>query len=144
MSDAPKVAAAQIAVERSKAALLDTANELLERFQPHNLVDDLWEQAKIKGADLAEDAVDAVKKRPVALGGVVAALTMFLAREPIKDAAVTLFDAMTSSKEPKRKAAALKPKPTKPKDRPAPPPARRRARPPARTPAKADKTEKAT
>ncbi len=144
MSDPPKVSAALITVERSKAALLDTANELLERFQPHNLVDDLWEQAKIKGADLAEDAVDAVKKRPVALGGVVAALTMFLAREPIKDAAVTLFDAMTSKKEPKRKTAALKPKEPKEAAKPAPPPARRRARPPARTPAKAAKTEKAT
>lgn len=145
MSDPPKVAAAQIEVERTRAALLDTASELLERFQPHNLVSDLWEQAKIKGADIAEDAVDAVKKRPVALGGVVAALTMFLAREPIKDAATSLFDAMTSPrKEPKRKATALKPKESKSKDRPAPPPARRRARTPARAPAKADKTEKAT
>lgn len=135
MSDPPKVAAAQIQVERTRAALLETASELLERFQPHNLVSDLWDQAKNKGADLAEDAVDAVKKRPVAVGGVVAALTMFLAREPIKDAAVSLYDAMTSSKEPKRKAAALKPK-----EKPAPPPARRRARAPARTKAAAKKT----
>jgi len=109
MTDTPKVAAARIKVERTKAALSETAGELLDRFQPHNLASDLWEQAKIKGADLAEDAVDAVKKRPVAVGGVVAALTMFLARDPIKDAAVSLYDAMTSTKEPKRKAAALKP-----------------------------------
>jgi hypothetical protein len=133
VSDPPKVAAAQIKVERTRAALLETANELLERFQPHNLVDDLWEQAKNKGADLAEEAVDAVKKRPVAVGGIVAALTMFLARDPIKDAAASLYDAMTSSKEPKRKAAALK------QDKP--PPARRRAR--AAATAKR-KTEKAT
>lgn len=118
MSEPVKVAAARIEVERAKGALLDTARELMERFQPHNLVDDLWESAKNKGADLAEDAVDAVKKRPVAVGGVVAALTMFLAREPIKDAAVKFYDAMTSSKEPKPKRAALK-------DKPAPPPARR-------------------
>jgi hypothetical protein len=137
VSDPPKVAAAQIQVERTRAALLDTANELLERFQPHNLVDDLWEQAKNKGADLAEDAVDAVKKRPVAVGGLVAALTMFLAREPIKDAVGNIYDAMTSSKEPKRKAAALK------TDKPVPP--RRRTRPPARAKAAAKKsTEKTT
>jgi hypothetical protein len=137
VSDPPKVAAAQIQVERTRAALLDTANELLERFQPHNLVDDLWEQAKNKGADLAEDAVDAVKKRPVAVGGLIAALTMFFAREPIKDAVGNIYGAMTSSKEPKHKAAALK------QDKP--PPARRRARPPARPLAAAKKnTEKTT
>ncbi len=123
MIDPPKVFAARIEVERTRAALLDTAKELQQRLQPKSLANEAWEKAKIKGADLAEDAVDAVKKRPVAVGGVVAALTMFLAREPIKDAVVNLYDAMTSSKEPKRKAAALKAK-----DKPAPPPARRRAR----------------
>jgi len=145
VSDRHKLLAAEIEVERTRAALLETVSELLERFQPHNLVSDMWEQAKIKGADLAEDAVDAVKKRPVAVGGVVAALTMFLARDPIKDAAVSLYDAMTSTKEPKRKAAALKPGVSKGADKPAPPPARRHARAPARTKAAAKKsTEKAT
>jgi hypothetical protein len=136
VSESTKVSAARIKVERAKGALLDTARELIERFQPHNLVDDLWESAKDKGADLAEEAVDAVKKRPVAVGGAVAALTMFLAREPIKDAAVRLYDAMTSSKEPKPKPAALKPK-----DKPAPRPARRRARAPTRAPRKPEKAE---
>ena len=140
MSDPHKVAAAQIEVERTRAALLDTASELLDRFQPHNLANDLWEQAKIKGADLAEDAVDAVKKRPVAVGGVVAALTMFLAREPIKDAAVRLYDAMTSSEEPKPRPTALKATQSKANDKPAPRPARRRARTPVRS---ARTTEKA-
>jgi hypothetical protein len=135
MIDPPKVSAARIEVERTRAALLDTAKELQQRLQPRSLASEAWDKAKIKGADLAEDAVDAVKKRPVAVGGVVAALTMFLAREPIKDAAVGLYDAMTSSKEPKRKAAALKTK-----DKPAPPPARRRARAPARAKSAAKKT----
>ena len=96
MIDPPKVAAARIDVARAKGALRDTIGQLMERFQPHNLVDDIWEQAKNKGADLAEDAVDAVRKRPVAAGGIVAAVAMFLAREPIKDAARRITDAMTS------------------------------------------------
>jgi hypothetical protein len=108
MSDTPKVAAARIEVARTRAALIDTARELQVRLQPKTLASEAWEKAKIKGADLAEDAVDAVKSRPVAVGGVVAALTMFLAREPIKDAAVKLYDAMTSKDEPKSKAPALK------------------------------------
>ena len=110
MSEDPKISGARIEVERTRAALLDTANRLLERFQPHNLVDDIWEQAKNKGADLAEDAVDAVAKRPVAVGGVVAALAMFLARDPLKKATVKFYDAMTPLFEPRSKAVALKEK----------------------------------
>jgi hypothetical protein len=133
VTDPPKVAAARIQVERARAALLETAKELQQRLQPKTLASEAWQKAKNKGADLAEDAVDAVKSRPVAVGGVVAALTMFLAREPIKDAVSNIYDAMTSSKEPKRKAAALK------QDKP--PPARRRAR---AAPAVKRKTEKTT
>ena len=110
MTDPPKVAAARIAVERAKGALRDTISQLMERFQPHNLVEDIWEQAKNKGADLAEDAVDAVAKRPVAVGGVVAALAMFLARDPLKKATVKFYDAMTPLFEPRSKAVALKEK----------------------------------
>ena len=109
MSDTPKIVAARIEVARTRAALIDTAREIQARLQPKTLASEAWEKAKIKGADLAEDAIDAVKSRPMAVGGVVAALTMFLAREPIKDAAVKLYDAMTSSDEPKAKAPALKP-----------------------------------
>ena len=115
---------------------METARELQQRLQPKTLASEALEKAKVKGADLAEDAVDAVKSRPVAVGGVVAALTMFLAREPIKDAAVKLYDAMTSKDEPKAKAPALKARKT-----PARAPARRPARKPA---AAARKTEKAT
>lgn len=137
MTDEPKVAAARIEVARTRAALIETARELQLRLQPKTLANEAWEKAKEKGADLAEDAVDAVRKRPVAVGGVVAALTMFLAREPIKDAAVKLYDAMTSSDEPKPAPAALEtrdnqvPKPT----------GRRRVR---NSPGPATKTEKAT
>ncbi|MCL6697559.1 DUF3618 domain-containing protein [Sphingomonas sp. NSE70-1] len=139
MTDTPKVSAARIKVARTRASLIDTARELQVRLQPKTLANEAWEKAKDKGADLAEDAVDAVKKRPVAAGGVVAALTMFLAREPIKDAVSNLYDAMTSKKEPKRKAAALKPKATSTKSGKAP--ARRPARTTARTAPK--KVEKA-
>ena len=136
MTETAKILAAQIEVERTRAALMETVRELQQRLQPKTLASEAWEKAKEKGADLAEDAVDAVKSRPVAVGGVVAALTMFLAREPIKDAAVKVYDAMTSKEEPKAKAAALKPRKTA---------ARAPARRPARKPvAAARKTEKAT
>lgn len=134
MTMSPKIAAARSEVERARAALIDTARELQVRLEPKTLASEAWEKAKNKGADLAEEAVDAVKARPVAVGGVMAALAMFLARAPIKDAAVKIYDAMTSSDEPQREAPALKPT-----DKP--PPVRRRARAKApRTPAKKEKT----
>jgi hypothetical protein len=108
MSDTPKLAAARIEVERTRAALLETARELQQRLEPKSLANEAWEKAKDKGADLAEGAVDAVRKRPVAVGGVVAALAMFLAREPLKQATVKFYDAMTPLFEPRTKAVALK------------------------------------
>ena len=102
------VTAARIEVERRRGDLLDTVHLLQARLAPRTLAADAWEKAKHKGADLAEDAVDAVKARPVAVGGVAAAIAMFLAREPIKDAAVKIFDAMTSPRDTKKRGAALK------------------------------------
>jgi hypothetical protein len=122
MTDSPKIAAARIEVERTRAALLDTARELQQRLQPKTLASEAWENVKNKGADLAEDAVDAVAKRPVAVGSVVAALALFLARDPLKKATVKFYDVMTPLFEPRKKAAALKP--------------RKAAAKPARTPAK--------
>lgn len=66
---------------------MDTAHELQERLSPKVLANNAWQGAKEKGADLAEDAVDAVRARPLTATGVVAAITMFLAREPLIDLA---------------------------------------------------------
>jgi hypothetical protein len=91
MTDSPELAAARIEVERSRSKLMQTAHELQERLSPKVLARDVWEGAKDKGANLAEDAVDAARARPIATGGVVAALTMFLAREPLMDLAGRLI-----------------------------------------------------
>ncbi|HEY0629283.1 MAG TPA: DUF3618 domain-containing protein [Sphingomicrobium sp.] len=139
MTDTPKITAARIEVARTRAALLETTHELQARLQPKTLASEAWEKAKDKGADLAEGAVDAVAKRPVAVGGVVAALAMFLAREPLKKATVKFYDAMTPLFEPRTKAVALKEK--KPAAKPARAPAKRPTRAPRRAAPK--KTEKA-
>ena len=128
MRETPQVTAARIEVERRRAELIDTARELQLRLQPRTLASEAWEKAKMKGADLAEDAVDAVASRPVAVGGVAAAIALFLAREPVRDAAVKIYDAMTSRKAAKspRPALTQSKKPARP--RPAKRPAPRRAR----------------
>jgi hypothetical protein len=91
VTDTPEIVAARIAVERTRAKLMGTAHELQDRLSPSTLAKGAWEGAKVKGADLAEDAVDAVRARPLAAGGIVAGITMFLAREPLKDLATKLF-----------------------------------------------------
>ena len=55
----------------------------------------------MKGADMAEDAVDAVRSRPYAAGGVVAAIAMFLARDPIRDLAGKLVDGVSKKRTTK-------------------------------------------
>lgn len=83
MSDDPGVAKARAEAEQAQAQFVATVHELQQRLAPKTLARDAWDGAKSKGADLAEDAVDAVKRRPVAAGGIVAALALFLAREPL-------------------------------------------------------------
>lgn len=109
MSDSPEIAAARIEVERSRARLTTLAQELQERVSPKVLARGAWEGAKDKGADLAEEAVDAVRARPLAAGGVVAALTMFLAREPLMDLAGRLIGGF-GEKRKTRKNRKAKPK----------------------------------
>ena len=102
---APGIIAARAEVERTRTRLLDTAHELQQRLNPKTLARDAWQGAKDKGADLAEDAVDAVRNRPIAASGIAAALALFLAREPLKDLASRMFgdDDESATSPPRRR-----------------------------------------
>jgi hypothetical protein len=100
--DTPQIAAARIEAERTRARLMSTARELQERLSPATLAKGAWEGAKMKGVDLAEEAVDAVRKRPAVASSVVAAIALFLAREPLIDMAGKMADGVTGKKDPKR------------------------------------------
>ena len=109
----PSVVEARQRADHARARLFATFDELLDafkhmqqRFEPSHLARDAWEAAKSKGADVAEDAVDAVAKRPVATTGVVAAIALFLARGPLLNLAGKLV---------KGKPGKPKPKPSKPR-----------------------------
>ena len=119
-----RITEAQATVAEARGALIDTARELQQRLQPKTLVREAWESAKNKGADIAEDAVDAVKRRPVATGGIIAAIAMFLAREPIKDGVSKIYGAMTSDEDetstPKAKTKSPARKPAARRKRSAP------------------------
>ncbi len=106
MSD-ERIKAAEFEVDRTRAKLIATLQEISRQVEPHRLVQEAWEKAKDKGADLAEEAVDAVRARPLAATGVVAAITMFIAREPLMELAAKLVDG-AKGKSRKRKPAPSK------------------------------------
>lgn len=111
--DTPEVAAARIEAERARARLMDTARQLQDRLSPGTLAQNAWQGAKSKGADLAEEAVDAVRRRPAIASGVVAAIALFLAREPLIDMAGKLADGVTSKRKPKPKKTKAAPRKAK-------------------------------
>ena len=109
MTDTPEIIAARSEVERSRSRVMATAHELQDRLSPRTLAKGAWDGAKEKGAGLAEDAVDAVRSRPLATTGVIAAITMFLAREPLMDLANKVVDGV-GEKRKTRKARQAPPK----------------------------------
>lgn len=119
--DTPEIAAARIEADQARARLMDTARELQDRLSPSTLAQSAWAGAKEKGADLAEEAVDAVRSRPAIASGVVAALALFFAREPLIDMAGKLAKGVQAKRragkdKPKAaKSSPAKPKPAKPR-----------------------------
>lgn len=102
MRDTPEIIAARSEVNRRRANVMACAHELQERLSPKVLAKGAWQGAKEKGADLAEDAVDAVRARPLTAGGVVAAVTMFLAREPLMDLAGNLVGGLNEKRKSRK------------------------------------------
>ena len=102
MTDSPEVVAARMEADRARSRVMATAQELQDRLSPRTLAKGAWEGAKEKGADIAENTVDAVKSRPFATTGVVAAITMFLAREPLIDLASKLAGRVGEKRKTRR------------------------------------------
>jgi hypothetical protein len=109
VKDSSQILAARAEVDRGRARVMATAHELQDRLSPKVLAKDAWQGAKEKGAGLAEDAVDAVRARPLTATGIVAAITMFLAREPLIDLAGRVVDGV-GAKRKSRKAGKAKSK----------------------------------
>jgi hypothetical protein len=101
--DTPEIVAARMEAGRRRARLMETAHRLQARISPGTLASNAWQGAKDKGADLAENAVDAVRSRPLAASGVVAAIALFLAREPLADLAGKVADGVSGKSKKKTK-----------------------------------------
>jgi hypothetical protein len=82
-NDDPQVTAARIEVERTRARMMETKDDLQARLKPSTLAHSAWDGAKEKGTD----AVEAARRRPLAAGGIAAALALYLVRKPLKSLA---------------------------------------------------------
>lgn len=75
---------------QARARLETTVADLQQRLRPGSLAGEAWGGVKDKGADLADGAMQAVKKRPGAVSLALGAFALFLARRPIKRAVTRL------------------------------------------------------
>jgi hypothetical protein len=77
--------------ELARRKLMGGIGELQDRLKPGNIANTAWEGVKERSTGLADDAVEAVKARPVIVSAALGAMTLFLARQPIRSAVATLF-----------------------------------------------------
>lgn len=82
---------AQRAARLARARFEDTLAATQDRLRPTNLANEAWVGVKEKSADMAEEAVDAVKQRPGMVSLALGAVALFLARRPLKRAAGRLI-----------------------------------------------------
>lgn len=78
-------------VVRSRAQFDSTLGALQLRLKPANLAGEAWDGVKEKSSDIAEGALETVKKRPAAVSLALGAVALFLARGPLTRAASRLI-----------------------------------------------------
>lgn len=77
--------------ELARRRLAATAAELQQRLKPGTIASNAWAGVKDKSGEIADDAVEAVKARPVPVAAALTAFTLFLARAPLKSALSWMF-----------------------------------------------------
>jgi hypothetical protein len=77
--------------ELARRRLAETAAELQQRLKPGALASNAWAGVKDKSGEIADDAVEAVKARPVPVAAALTVFTLFLARAPLKSAVSWIF-----------------------------------------------------
>lgn len=91
MTPEARLTQAKVEAEQARKRLIATAETLQFRLKPANLASNAWEGMRDKSGELAEDAIQAVKERPVKASGVAAGIALFLARDSIWSAISSLW-----------------------------------------------------
>ena len=103
MTDTPEIAAARIEVERSRAAADGHGARASGAAQPEDARPKHLARREGKGRRPCRGYGRRGRARPLAATGVVAAITMFLAREPLIDLAGKLVDGVERETHAKKR-----------------------------------------
>lgn len=76
---------------RARSRFETTLAATQARLHPTNLAEEAWDGVKEKGAEVADNAVQAVRSRPAAVSLTLGAVALFLARGPLKRAVTHLI-----------------------------------------------------
>ena len=90
-SGADDLRRAKAEAELAKRRLSTTMHTLQGRLKPGNLANEAWGGVRDKSGELADNTLQTVKERPVATSGVIAAIAIYLARNPLLRLASRLF-----------------------------------------------------
>ncbi|HEX8402297.1 MAG TPA: hypothetical protein VF628_11405 [Allosphingosinicella sp.] len=82
---------AQQELAEAKKRFANTKGALQYRLKPANLAHNAWDGVREKSSVAADGAMGAVKGHPASIGGVAAALALFLARKPVWRALSGIF-----------------------------------------------------
>ena len=91
MKPEARLSQARYDAEQAKKRLASTIGGLQYRLKPGRLASNAWDGVRDKSGELADGAMQVVKERPRAAGGVLAGLLVFLAREPLMRGVSRLF-----------------------------------------------------
>lgn len=69
--------------EEARKRLASTMGTLQYRLKPGTLMHNAWDGMRDKGGEVADGAMNVAKERSMTVSGIVAAVLMFLAREPL-------------------------------------------------------------
>jgi ElaB/YqjD/DUF883 family membrane-anchored ribosome-binding protein len=86
-----RVERAKQEAEQARRRLASTLASLQQKLSPTAWINQAWSEVRERSGDFADDAVQAVKSRPVAASGVVAAALLLLARNPLRALVSKLF-----------------------------------------------------
>lgn len=89
---AERIEEAKRNAELARERMESTVHALQARLHPKVLATDAWEGVRDKGNDLADGAVETVKKRPAAVSAAAGAFVLFLARAPLKRAVTRMLN----------------------------------------------------
>ncbi len=83
MSDEATIAGAKIEVERARARLKATADELHDRLKPDTLMREGVDRLRVRSGALADEVIEVARARPGLIGGVGAGMLLLWLRRPI-------------------------------------------------------------